>query len=112
MTIFLTVYGKRGLRALAEHNLAKARYLAEELSKLPGVKLPFPAPFFNEFVVEVPGPAARLHQRLQTEKFIAGVELGRWYPESKNALLLCVTEVAKREELDRFVAAFRQALEA
>ncbi len=112
VTIFLTVYGKRGLRALAEHNLAKARYLAQELSKLPGVKLPFSAPFFNEFVVEVPGPAARLHQRLQTEKFIAGVELGRWYPERKNALLLCVTEVAKREELDRFVAAFRQALEA
>jgi hypothetical protein len=37
--------------------------------------------------------------------------LGRWYPERKNALLLCVTEVAKREELDRFVAAFRRALE-
>ena len=112
VTIFLTVYGKRGLRALAEHNLAKAHYLAQELSKLPGVKLPFSAACFNEFVVEVPGPAARLHQRLQTEKFIAGVELGRWYPERKNALLLCVTEVAKREELDRFVAAFRQALEA
>ena len=112
VTIFLTVYGKRGLRALAEHNLAKAHYLAQELSKLPGVKLPFSAPCFNEFVVEVPGPAARLHQRLQSEKFIAGVELGRWYPERKNALLLCVTEVAKREELDRFVAAFRQALEA
>ena len=79
---------------------------------LGSAKLPFPAPFFNEFVVEVPGTAARLHQRLQTEKFIAGVELRRWYPERKNALLLCVTEVAKREELDGFVAAFRQALEA
>jgi glycine dehydrogenase subunit 1 len=44
-TVFMTVYGKQGLRELASQNLAKAHYLAGKLS------LRFGGPFFNEFVV-------------------------------------------------------------
>ncbi len=48
-TVFMTLYGKEGLRELAEQNLSKAHYLA---SKLP---LQFEAPFFNEFVARTNG---------------------------------------------------------
>jgi glycine dehydrogenase subunit 1 len=109
-TIFLSVYGKQGLRELAEQNLAKAHYLADALAKLKGVKRAFAAPFFNEFVVAVEGDAVRVHKRLLEKKMVAGVELGRWYPELKNHLLLCVTETARRADLDRFTAAFAEAL--
>ncbi|MFQ5663330.1 MAG: aminomethyl-transferring glycine dehydrogenase subunit GcvPA [Terriglobia bacterium] len=112
VTIFLSVYGKQGLRELALHNLLKAHYLANELEKQPGVRRPFAAPFFNEFVVELPADAARVQQHLLTGKIIAGVELSRWYPERKNALLLCATEGVKRTDLDRFLAAVAEALAA
>jgi glycine dehydrogenase subunit 1 len=109
VTIFLSVYGKQGLRELAAQNLAKGRYLASELAKLPGLRLRFRAPFFNELVVQVKGNAARLHQQLLQEKIVAGVPLSRWYPELEDALLLCVTETAKRAELDRFIATMKKA---
>ncbi len=110
VTIFLSIYGKQGLRELAEQNLAKAHYLAEGLAKLPGVKRAFPAPFFNEFVIQLEKDAAPVHRKLREQKILAGVELGRWYPEIRNTLLLCVTETAKRAELDRVAAAFRKAV--
>lgn len=110
VTIFLSVYGKEGLRELALQNLAKARYLADRLAKLPGVRLPFSAAFFNEFVIEVESDAARVHRQLLAQKIVAGVPLWRWYPGRKNALLLCVTETVKRSELDRFVSALEEAL--
>ncbi|MFQ5927250.1 MAG: aminomethyl-transferring glycine dehydrogenase subunit GcvPA [Terriglobia bacterium] len=109
VTIFLTVYGKQGLRALAEQNLAKAHYAAAKLSKVPGAKLVFSAPFFNEFVLQVPGDAGVLNRRLAEEKILAGVELGRFYPELANALLVCVTETHTRADIDRFAAALRIA---
>ncbi len=109
-TIFLCVYGKEGLRKLAEQNLAKAHYLADELGKLGGVRLPFGATFFNEFVVRLDADAASVQQRLREKGIIAGVNLTKWYPELKNSLLLCATETVKRTDLDRFVAAFKEAL--
>jgi glycine dehydrogenase subunit 1 len=110
VTISLCVYGKQGLRELARQNLAKARYLAEELRKLPGVRLSFSSPFFNEFVVETEANARRVREALLRMGIIAGVEISRWYPERKNSLLLCATETAKRTDLDRLVAAFREAV--
>jgi glycine dehydrogenase subunit 1 len=110
VTIFLSIYGKQGLRELAEQNLAKAHYLADELAKLPGVKRIFPAPFFNEFAVQLEKDATQVHRKLREQQILAGAELGRWYPELKNALLLCVTETVKRTELDNVVRAFREAL--
>ncbi len=110
VTIFLSVYGKQGLRELAEQNLAKAHYLADELAKLPGVKLPFAAPFFNEFVLQPGKDAAQVLAKLKQQKILAGVALSRWYPELKNSLLVCTTETAKRADLDRVIAAFHTAL--
>lgn len=110
-TIFLSVYGKQGIRALAEQNLAKAHYLAEELKKISLVRLPFTAPFFNEFVVEVPKDAEQVHRSLLAERMVAGLELSLRYPEHRNALLFCVTETANRAALERFAAALRRVLE-
>ena len=112
VTIFLCVYGRRGLRELAEQNLAKAHYLAGELAKLNGVRLPYTAPFFNEFVVELDAEAAEIHHRLLPRKFVAGVPLSRWFPQRRGALLLCATETAQRGDLDGFVAALREVLGA
>ncbi|HVC48136.1 MAG TPA: aminomethyl-transferring glycine dehydrogenase subunit GcvPA [Terracidiphilus sp.] len=100
-TIFLTVYGKEGIRELAEHNLAKASYAAKTLSAVSGAKLLFDvAPRFHEFVLQTQEAPAALHERLLQEKIVGGVELARWYPELKNTTLWCATEVMPRERID------------
>lgn len=100
-TIFLTVYGKEGIRELAEHNLAKAAYAAKTLSAQPGAKLLFGgAPRFHEFVLQTQESPAQWSQRLMDEKIVGGLDLTRWYPELKNATLWCATEVVQREAID------------
>jgi len=95
------VYGKAGLRELAEQNLAKAHYLA---SKLPKV---FDGPFFNEFVAKAPGKdVAAINAELLDQGVIGGLDLGRFYPELENSMLLCATEMTRREDMDRVAAAF------
>ncbi len=93
-TVFMTVYGKQGLRELAEQNLAKAHYLAGKF------KPKFSAPFFNEFVVDMPDPEA-WNKSLLKKKIIGGLPLKRFYPELGNAMLLCATEMTSRADMDR-----------
>jgi glycine dehydrogenase subunit 1 len=100
-TIFLAVYGKEGIRELAEHNLAKAEYAAKTLSAQTGAKLLFNgAPRFNEFVLQSQESPAIWSQRLMDEKIVGGIELSRWYPELGNATLWCATEMITREQID------------
>jgi glycine dehydrogenase subunit 1 len=101
-TVFMTVYGKQGLRELAEQNLAKAHYLG---SKLP---LRFTGPFFNEFVAACGGRSPEtINDALRDNKIIGGLPLGRFYPELDNCTLLCATEMSARESMDRLAEVFR-----
>jgi glycine cleavage system P protein (glycine dehydrogenase) subunit 1 len=100
-TIFLTVYGKEGIRELAEHNLAKAAYAAETLSSQPGAKLLFKgAPRFHEFVLQTEESPSLWAKRLFDNKIVGGIELSRWYPELPNATLWCATELVTRQNID------------
>jgi glycine dehydrogenase subunit 1 len=96
-TVFMSVYGKEGLRELAEQNLAKAHYLA---GKMP---LQFSGRFFNEFVVKMNNPH-EVNQALLKENIVGGLPLGRFYPELDHAMLVCCTEMNKRADMDRFAA--------
>ncbi len=100
-TIFLTVYGKEGIRELAEHNLAKADYAARALCQVYGAKQLFVgAPRFHEFVLQTKEAPAAWSQRLLDEKIVGGIELSRWYPELGNATLWCATEIITREQIN------------
>jgi glycine dehydrogenase subunit 1 len=100
-TIFLSVYGKEGIRELSEHNLAKADYAAKALGAQHGAKLLFAgAPRFNEFVLQTEEAPAAWSQRLLNEKIVGGIGLARWYPELGNATLWCATELVTREQID------------
>jgi len=100
-TIFLTVYGKEGIRELAEHNLAKADYAAQMLAAQPGAKLVFTgAPRFHEFVLNTAEDSAVWSKRLLDEKIIGGLDLSKWYPELGNATLWCATELITKEKID------------
>jgi len=102
VTIFLTVYGKEGLRELAEHNLAKANYLKNTLARVEGVRVLFDgAPRFNEFVLELPAAAEDVNAGLLERKIVGGLPLAKWYPElGPNATLWCATELTTRTQMD------------
>ncbi len=105
-TIYLCLLGKHGLRALAEQNLSKARYAAEKIGAVAGASIPFAAPHFNEFVAKSPGDAEELLAALREQKIIGGLNLERFYPELENHLLICVTEMASKEALDRMAEVY------
>jgi glycine dehydrogenase subunit 1 len=105
-TIFMTVYGKEGIRELALHNLAKAQYASQALSQKTGsqsgAKLLFAgSPRFHEFVLVTDEPAETINTRLLDDKIIGGLSLQRFYPELGNASLWCATELTTREQIDR-----------
>ena len=100
-TIFLTVYGKEGIRDLAIHNLAKTDFARKTLSAQPGTKQLFASsPRFNEFVLQTSEDSSALNSRLLENKIVGGLDLGRWYPELGNATLWCATEVNTREQIE------------
>jgi glycine dehydrogenase subunit 1 len=98
-TIYLALHGRRGLRALAEQNLAKASYAKDRLAAA-GAPTLFAAPTFNEFAVAVPGGAEAALARARERGIVAGLDLARFAPELGPALLVCATELASRAQLD------------
>ena len=68
----------------------------------------FSTPFYNEFVFECPVPPKRLNERLLEHNIIGGFELGKYYPELKDAMLFCVTENIIKKDIDRLVEALRE----
>lgn len=105
-TVYMTVFGKEGLRELAEQNLSKAHYLAGAIEGHGGSRA-FSGPFFNEFVVRTNGASAsEVNGRALENKVVGGLDLSRFYPELAGSLLVCATEMNTREEMDRYAAAF------
>jgi glycine dehydrogenase subunit 1 len=107
LTIRMSLLGKSGFVEIARQCLAKARYLRERILALEGYGAGFKdAPFFNEFAVRVRGgSAANTCQKLEAERIVAGLDLGRVSPAWKDRLLVAVTERHRREDLDRLVDA-------
>ena len=97
-TVFMSVYGKQGLRELAEQNLAKAHYLASKL------KPRFTGPFFNEFVAATNDS---MNKSLLKKKIIGGLPLGAFYPELADSALWCATEMSQRAQMDIVAEAFQ-----
>ena len=94
-TVFMSVYGKQGLRELAEQNLAKAHYLSGKL------KPRFSGKFFNEFVAKVEGRSPDdVNKALLKKKIIGGLPLGKFYPELADSVLICATEMSRRTDMD------------
>lgn len=104
-TIYLATMGRRGIKEVARLNLQKAHYAAREIGGLRGYRLRFSAPFFNEFVIDTPAPAAQIKERLLEKKIIPGISLENYYPEMGNSLLVCVTETSNKAKIDRLIAA-------
>ncbi len=100
-TIFLSTLGKQGLHEMATLNVRKAHYLKNRLAHISGFEIKFVSHSFNEFVLECPRPVEEILQALKQDHIIGGYPLKQHYPELKNCLLLCATELNSQEDMDR-----------
>ena len=98
--VYLAALGKSGLRQVAELCYHKSHYAAEAISKLKGYSLVFQQPFFKEFVIRCPMAPSQINGVLFKEGIIGGLDLSHMID---NAMLLCVTEVNTKQEIDRLV---------
>jgi glycine dehydrogenase subunit 1 len=107
-TVFLTVYGKQGIRELALQNVSKAKYAADTLGKH-GKLLFAGTPRFHEFVLQTEETPKQLNARLLEKKIIGGLPLKKWYPELGNASLWCATELTTKDQIDAAAAVLASA---
>jgi glycine dehydrogenase subunit 1 len=104
-SIYLASMGKHGMRRVAELCYHKAHYAANEIEKLAGFSVDRSLPFFHEFVVECPRPVSEVNAHLLEQGIIGGYDLSQDYPHLQNHMLLCVTEMNSRTEIDTLVSA-------
>ena len=104
-TVYLATMGPQGLRETAELCLRKSHYAARQLASQAGMTLAFQRPGFKEFVVRAKGTdVERLMARACDCGYLAGVPLGRWYPQLADCFLVSVTEKRTRGEIDDLAA--------
>ncbi|MBR4435639.1 MAG: aminomethyl-transferring glycine dehydrogenase subunit GcvPA [Clostridia bacterium] len=93
-TIYACTMGPEGMREVAEQNIAKAHYLADEICKIPGMKLRYATAFFNEFVIDTETPAGQINEALKDMGIVGGLIL----PDG--GMLWCATEMNSKEDID------------
>ncbi len=109
-TIYLAALGATGLERCAALNLERTQRLAERASAVPGFERAFAAPVFNEFVLRVPKPmdAACVLRDLQARGILGGVDLGRWYPQLSDCILMNATELTSDADIEALASALSE----
>jgi glycine dehydrogenase subunit 1 len=106
-TIYLAALGEKGLRRAAALNLERINRLAERVCAIEGFARVFAAPVFNEVVVRVPAglTTERVLAALRERKILGGLEIGCWYPDLRDCILMTATETTTDAEIDALAAA-------
>jgi glycine dehydrogenase subunit 1 len=100
-SVAMTALGKQGVKEMALQNIQKAHY-AKETFKKNGFEIAFDGPSFNEFVVKVNAPVKEINKQLLQKEIIGGYDLGLVDESLKNHMLVAVTELRSKEEIDAF----------
>lgn len=109
-TVYMIVMGKNGIRSVAESTVRNTQYAIQALTAA-GAKLRWPdQKVFGEFVIDLPKPAAEIQAKLLEQGILAGLPLGGFYPGMENSMLVAVTEVRTKEQIDDYAAKLRAAL--
>ncbi len=111
-TIYMSLLGPVGLERVAAASHARTRELIAALTRLPGVRLAFDGPCFHEAVLSFDRPVAPLLEALASRGILGGIDLSEYYPELGGALLACATETKSSADIDRYVTALGEAMQA
>jgi glycine dehydrogenase subunit 1 len=111
-TVYLSLLGRHGLRQVSELNFYKAHYAAGQIAQIDGYQLWSEDEFFNEFVIRCPQPAQKIFDHLLEHNLLAGYPLGKDYPELENHLLIAVTEMNSKDDIDWLAASLEEVSNA
>lgn len=110
---YMATLGERGMREVAELCYHKSHYAAQQIARLPGLRINPHAPgkpFFKEFVVSLPKPVIEVNRILLDEfGILGGYDLAQLNPEFEGHMLIAVTEVHAKSGIDQLIEALRQA---
>ena len=109
-TVFLSCLGKEGLRELAVMNLSKKEYAKKLASQIPHCKPTFSSPTFNEFVLRIGGKPEKVLEKLKEKRILGGLSLTKFFPELHHDLLITVTEMNTKKEIDRWAEVLEGAM--
>jgi glycine dehydrogenase subunit 1 len=107
--VYMSLLGKQGLRQVAELCYHKAHYAARQIDKARGYKLWSKTPFFHEFVVRCPKPVDEINEHLLDHGILGGYDLSQDYPALENHMLIAVTEMNSKAEIDMLVSVLKEA---
>ncbi|MBE2184691.1 MAG: aminomethyl-transferring glycine dehydrogenase subunit GcvPA [Anaerolineae bacterium] len=107
-TVYLSLMGKNGLRKAAELCYHKTQYAADRIDDLLHFSVDRLQPFFNEFVVKCPIPVSEINALLSERGILGGVDLSEDYPHLKDHMLICVTEMNRKSEIDSLVEVLKE----
>jgi glycine dehydrogenase subunit 1 len=99
-TVYMSLVGKSGLKQVANLCYQKAHYAAEQIAKISGYEVKTTAPFFHEFVVKCPKSVEEINLHLLDHGFLGGYDLGKDYPALKDHMLIAVTEMVSKSDID------------
>jgi glycine dehydrogenase subunit 1 len=108
--VHLSWLGPVGLRRLGELCVSRTALAAKRLAEIPNCKVAFDGPRFKELVLETPVPAAELSRALSRRGYLVGPDLGRWFPELGNHLLIAVTEKRTADDIAGLAEAIEKEL--
>jgi glycine dehydrogenase subunit 1 len=107
--VYLSLLGKHGLRQVANLCYQKAHYAAQKISKIPGYSLIFKdSQFFHEFLIHCPKPVAEINAHLLDHGILGGYDISKVYPSRLNQMLVAVTEMNTRDEIDKLCDALKE----
>lgn len=107
-TVYMSLLGKNGLQQVANLCFQKAHYAAKRITGLSGFELATDTPFFHEFVVRCPRPVSEITEELLEYGILGGYDLSQDYPELENCLLIAVTEMISKADIDLLVDALAE----
>ena len=101
--IYLSTLGKAGIIEVGKLNVYKSHYAMSKLCEIGSITPLFDKPFFNEFAIKISSniEVKDINKRLFEADIIGGLDISRFYPDIKNAMLLCVTETKTKEDIDK-----------
>jgi glycine dehydrogenase subunit 1 len=107
-TVYMSLLGKNGLRQVAELCYHKAHYAAKRIATVPGYSLWSADAFFNEFAIQGPASAMEIIDTLLDHDILGGYDLSQDYPDLTNHILIAVTEMNTRQQIDLLVEALTE----
>ncbi len=108
-TVYMTALGKNGLQKVAEGSVRNTQYAIQKLTEA-GAKVRFTGRVFGEFVITLPKPAVEVRDALLEKKILAGLPLGGYYEGFDNDLLVAVTEIRTKAEIDAFASELAEVI--